>query len=160
MATVSPSWSYTLQLPHDPRAPGIARATLRTVLAAHGLTDVTPTAELLAAELLANAHRHTAGPYALRVRPMESVACGSPYGTPTRGFRPGFEVEGASEGVPPYDAEHGRGLHLVRACADATGVSVLREPGASGAGSCCGRSVGGVAHCDEFPGYGTRPDEL
>ncbi|MEU9962173.1 ATP-binding protein [Streptomyces sp. NPDC050982] len=72
MATVSPSWAYTLQLPHDPRAPGIARATLRTVLVAHDLARLAPTAELLAAELLANAHLHTNGPYALRLRAAES----------------------------------------------------------------------------------------
>jgi anti-sigma regulatory factor (Ser/Thr protein kinase) len=68
MATVSPSWAYTLQLPHDPRAPGIARGTLRLILAAHGTPELTPTAELVAAELLANAHCHTKGPYALRLR--------------------------------------------------------------------------------------------
>ncbi|MFF7175149.1 hypothetical protein [Streptomyces pseudovenezuelae] len=88
MATVSPSWNYTLHLPHDPRAPGIARGALRLILAAHRLPDLTPTAELLAAELLANAHCHTKGPYAFRLR----------------------------------------------ACADAAGVSVLREPGASQGG--------------------------
>lgn len=71
MATVSPHWAYTLQLPHDPRAPGIARATLRTVLAAHDLTTLTPTAELLASELLTNAHLHTRGPYALRLLSAE-----------------------------------------------------------------------------------------
>ncbi|MDO0913738.1 ATP-binding protein [Streptomyces sp. DT2A-34] len=134
MATVSPSWAYTLQLPRDPRAPGIARATLRTVLAAHGLADATPTAELLAAELLANAHRHTAGPYALRVRPMEPGRLRVAVWDTDPRVPPGFAAGSAAGGVPPCDAEHGRGLHLVRACAEATGVSVLREPGASGGG--------------------------
>ncbi|MET9835610.1 ATP-binding protein [Streptomyces sp. NPDC006385] len=134
MATVSPPWAYTLQLPRDPRAPGIARSTLRTVLAAHGLTDVTPTAELLAAELLANAHRHTAGPYALRVRPMGPGRLRVAVWDTDPRVPPGFPAEGDPVGLPPYSAEHGRGLHLVRACADATGVSVLREPGASGGG--------------------------
>ncbi|CAM5725948.1 Beta-galactosidase [Streptomyces alboniger] len=60
--TVSPPWAYTLHLPHDPHAPGIARATLRTVLDAHGLSSLAPTAERLASELLTNAHVHTAGP--------------------------------------------------------------------------------------------------
>ncbi|WP_236578725.1 hypothetical protein [Streptomyces tendae] len=45
------------------------------------------------------------------------------------GFR-----EGKPGDVPPGDAEGGRGLHLVRACADAVGVSVLRELGASRGG--------------------------
>ncbi|MFI1731223.1 hypothetical protein ACH40E_18805 [Streptomyces acidicola] len=71
MATVSPSWNYTLHLPRDPRAPGVARATLRTVLAVHRLTRLTPTVELLAPELLTNAHAHTEGSYALRIRSVE-----------------------------------------------------------------------------------------
>ena len=131
MATVTPSWSYTLQLPHDPRAPGIARATLRAVLTAHGLTELTPTAELMAAELLANAHLHTKGPYALRVLSMEEgrlrVAVWD--GDPRVPAAFGGPVGAASE-----DAEGGRGLHLVQACADAWGASVLRELGASRGG--------------------------
>ncbi|MGW1562328.1 ATP-binding protein [Streptomyces sp. NPDC002144] len=133
MATVSPSWAYTLQLPHDPRAPGIARATLRALLTAHGLVERTPTAELLAGELLANAHRHTQGPYALRVRSMESgrlrVAVWDSDPRVPAGFR-----DGEPYGPPPADAERGRGLQIVRACADAVGVSVLRELGASKGG--------------------------
>ena len=132
MPTVAPPWTYTLQLPHDPRSPGIARATLRTVLAAHGLSDLTPTAELLAAELLANAHLHTAGPYALRLRGRgEGRLCVAVWDTDPR-VPPGFSV--AEAAVAPDDAETGRGLHLVRACADAWGASVLRELGASKGG--------------------------
>ena len=131
MATVSPSWAYTLQLPRDPRAPGIARATLRTILAAHGLADVTPTAELLAAELLTNAHRHTTGPYTLRVRPMDPGRLRVAVWDTDPRVPPGF---GAESALPPDGAEDGRGLHLVWAYADATGVSVLRELGASKGG--------------------------
>ncbi|WP_392966330.1 ATP-binding protein [Streptomyces sp. LN245] len=143
MATVSPPWAYTLQLPHDPRAPGIARATLRTVLAAHDLTELAPTAELLASELLTNAHLHTRGPYALRVLSTEpdrlTVAV---WDTDPR-VPPGYGQPHAS--VPPADAEHGRGLHLVRACADAWGVSVLREMGASRGGKLLWAECGGGA---------------
>ncbi|WP_405871428.1 ATP-binding protein [Streptomyces sp. NBC_00005] len=134
MATVSPSWAYTLQLPHDPRAPGIARATLRTVLAAHELTELIPTAELLASELLANAHRHTRGPYALRVRPMQPGRLRVAVWDADPRVPPGFADDGVLPALPPWDAEDGRGLHLVRACADAVGVSVLRELGASKGG--------------------------
>ncbi|MFF4354698.1 ATP-binding protein [Streptomyces sp. NPDC001530] len=133
MATVSPPWSYTLQLPHDPRAPGIARATLRTVLAAHGLDELTPTAELLASELLTNAHLHTQGPYALRIRSSDPDRLMVGVWDTDPRVPPGFR-EGAPVGVPPEDAERGRGLHLVRACANAWGVSVLRELGASKGG--------------------------
>ncbi|MFJ6832860.1 ATP-binding protein [Streptomyces sp. NPDC091209] len=133
MATVSPPWSYTLQLPHDPRAPGIARVTLRAVLAAHQLSELTPMAELLASELLTNAHLHAPGPCALRVLWAEPdrlrVAVWDSDPTVPAGFR-----EGAPVGPPSREAEHGRGLHLVRACADAWGVSVLRELGASRGG--------------------------
>ncbi|WP_411151956.1 ATP-binding protein [Streptomyces sp. A30] len=132
MATVSPPWAYTLHLPHDPHAPGIARATLRTVLAAHGLSSLTPTAELLASELLTNAHLHTAGPYSLRLRAMEPGRLRVAVWDTDPNVPPAFAADGAA--VPPLDAEDGRGLHLVRACADAVGVSVLRELGASKGG--------------------------
>jgi len=130
MATVSPPWSYTLQLPHDPRSPGIARVALRAILSARGLAELMPTAGLLASELLTNAHLHASGPYALRVLPVEPdrlrVAVWDPDPIVPSGFR-----QDAFAGPPPRDdAEHGRGLHLVRACADAWGVSVPRGPGA------------------------------
>ncbi len=131
MATVSPSWAYTLHLPHDPRAPGVARSTLRTVLAAHDLAALVPTAELLASELLTNAHLHTRGPYALRLRAMEpgrlrvAVWDGDP--RVPAGFTRGDD---AVDAVPPDSAEGGRGLHLVRACSDSWGAFVLRESGA------------------------------
>ena len=137
MPTVSPPWTYTLQLPHDPRAPGIARATLRTVLAAHDLSALTPTAELLAAELLANAHLHTSGPYALRLLGSESgrlrIAVWDTDPRVPSGFTKDKD-EAASIAVTPDDSETGRGLHLVRACADSWGASVLRELGASKGG--------------------------
>ncbi|NEC86474.1 ATP-binding protein [Streptomyces sp. SID12501] len=139
MATVSPSspsWSYALQLPHDPRAPGIARATLRTVLAAHDLAHLTPTAELLASELLTNAHLHTKGPYMLRLLSSEPDRLRVAVWDTDPRVPPGFSVSerGAPVGVAPEDAEGGRGLHLVRACADTWGVTMLREPGASAGG--------------------------
>lgn len=133
MVTVSPSWNYTLHLPHDPRAPGIARGAIRLILAAHDLPDLTPTAELLAAELLANSHCHTKGPYALR---LLSAGPGrvrvAVWDTDPR-VPPGFTSDTAAP-EPPPDTEYGRGLHLVRACADTWGVSVLRELGASKGG--------------------------
>ncbi|MEI5103816.1 ATP-binding protein [Streptomyces sp. PmtG] len=66
----TPTWTYALHLPHDPRSPRIARATLRTVLTAHGLTHLNDTAELLTSELVTNAYRHSPGPAALRVRAL------------------------------------------------------------------------------------------
>ncbi|BCL29085.1 ATP-binding protein [Streptomyces aurantiacus] len=120
MATVSPSWDCTLQLPRDPRSPGIGRATLRIVLDAHGLAPLVPTAELLAAELLTNAHLHTSGPYALRLRAAEDgrVRVGVWDSDPT--VPKGFDDPGLF--MPPDMAESGRGLHLVRVCADTWGA--------------------------------------
>ncbi|MEV0638700.1 ATP-binding protein [Streptomyces sp. NPDC050619] len=143
MATVSPSWNYTLHLPHDPRAPGIARGTLRLILAAHEMPELTPTAELLAAELLTNSHRHTKGPYALRLRSAEPGRLRVAVWDTDPRVPPGFSHRDAP--VSPLDAEDGRGLHLVRACADAWGAWVLRELGASKGGKLmwaeCGSEV-------------------
>ncbi|MER6619925.1 ATP-binding protein [Streptomyces sp. NPDC000931] len=133
MSTVSPPWSYTLHLSRDPRSPGIARSTLRSVLAAYELGGLAPTAELLASELLTNAHLHTGGPYALHIRPMASgqLRLGVWDRDPTvpsglgAGFAHGAMPHGASEG--------GRGLALVRAYADSWGASLLGGPeGTSG----------------------------
>ncbi|MFS8199170.1 ATP-binding protein [Streptomyces sp. CWNU-52B] len=119
MATVSPSWACTLQLPRDPRSPGIGRATLRIVLAAHGLAPLVPAAELLAGELLTNAHLHTSGPYALRLRAVAAarVRVGVWDSDPT--VPKEFDDPGL---VAPDTAESGRGLQLVRACADTWGA--------------------------------------
>ena len=142
MATVSPSWNYTLHLPRDPRATGIARGALRLILAAHEMNELTPTAELVATELLTNSHCHTHGEYALRVlstapgRVRVAVWDTDPH------VPPGFSDKRAA---PPPDAEHGRGLHLVRACADEVGVSVLRHLGVSRGGKLLWAECGGAA---------------
>jgi anti-sigma regulatory factor (Ser/Thr protein kinase) len=130
MTTVSPSWNYTLRLPRDPRSPGVGRATLRAVLDAHGLSELTPTAELLAAELLANAHRHTAQEYALRVL---EIGGRLRVGVWDRDWR---VPVGFTEDAQPVelDAECGRGLQLVRDCSEDRGVSVLRDLGVSQGG--------------------------
>ncbi|MER6268514.1 ATP-binding protein [Streptomyces sp900105755] len=125
MATVSPYWNYTLHLPHDPRAPGIARA--RLILAAHEMTELTPTAELVAAELLANAQCRTQGPYALRLRAAEPGRLRVAVWDIDPHVPPGFSTAPALP--PPPDAEHGRGLPLVRAYADTWGASRLHELG-------------------------------
>lgn len=115
--TVSPSWAYSLQLPQDPRAPGIARQTLRSVLATHDMSGFRETAELLAGELVTNAYLYSDGPYTLRLRAMDrgrlrvSVWDDNPYIPPP--FGPDRPVR-----LPAPDSERGRGLFLVRACAD------------------------------------------
>ncbi|MFD6436791.1 ATP-binding protein [Streptomyces venezuelae] len=122
MTTVVPPWTYTLQLPHDPRAPGVGRATLRAVLDTYGLGDLAPTAELLAGELLNNAHCHTDGPYTLRLRSSSPERIRVAVWDSNPQIPPGFgEADGGVDSGPPETAENGRGLHIVRACADRWG---------------------------------------
>ncbi|MEV0529827.1 ATP-binding protein [Streptomyces sp. NPDC050439] len=138
-STVSPPWTYTLQLPHDPRAPGIARATLRTVLATYGLSELAPTAELLAAEMLNNVHCHTQGPYALRLRHSSPQGVRVAVWDSSPQIPPGFGQSGISP-APAADAENGRGLHLVQACADSWGAYSL---GAARGGKLLWAELGG-----------------
>jgi hypothetical protein len=100
------------------------------VLSAHDISELAPTAELLAAELLSNAHRHTAGDYALRVL---EVGGRLRVGVWDRDWRVPTGFEGDPRPVAP-DAECGRGLQLVRACSEGRGVSVLRDLGAAHGG--------------------------
>ncbi|MEU8709359.1 ATP-binding protein [Streptomyces sp. NPDC048565] len=132
MATVMPPWAYTLQLPQDPRGPGIARATLRTVLLVHGMRDLIDTAELLASELVTNAYRHSSGSYSLRLRGAgrNRVRVGVWDSNP--------EIPAPFAGGAPAEpcalAERGRGLHLVRECAESWGAYPIRGglPGQGG----------------------------
>ncbi|MEU5714985.1 ATP-binding protein [Streptomyces sp. NPDC020403] len=137
LATVTPPWAYTLQLPQDPRAPGVARATLRTVLRVHGMPDLIDTAELLAGELVTNAYRYSSGPYSLRLRGAgrDRVRVGvwdscpeipAPFG--------GAGGGGGFADLPPVLAERGRGLYLVQEYADSWGAYPIRSglPGQGG----------------------------
>ncbi|WP_107431196.1 MULTISPECIES: ATP-binding protein [Streptomyces] len=125
MATVSPSqpWTYTLELPHDPRSPGVARLALRAVLDSHGMGEIAETATLLASELVTNAYVHTKGPCSLRLRGRQ-------------GERVRVTVWDTSPVLPSErrggaDREDGRGLWLVRECADDWGNSTCHREGKS-----------------------------
>ncbi|MFD5537908.1 ATP-binding protein [Streptomyces sp. NPDC127079] len=111
------TWDYTLYVPNDPRAVTISRRTLRLILTMHGLIGLADTAELLAAELVSNAVRHTKGPAALRVRrsPEGVVWIGAWDADPVPPAPPR-----SLEGVTDLE-EEGRGLDLVVACADGWG---------------------------------------
>src|SRR3954468_6527644 len=105
-------WDYTLYIPNDLRAVTVCRRTLRLILTLHGLIGLVDTAELLATELVSNAVRHTKGPAALRVRrtPQGVVWIGAWDSDPEPPPPPG-PLDQAAE------LEDGRGLGLVRACA-------------------------------------------
>ncbi|MFD0209507.1 ATP-binding protein [Streptomyces hirsutus] len=122
-------WEYSLHIPNDLRAVTISRRTLRLILTMHGLIGLVDVAELLAAELVSNAVRHTKGPAALRV-------CWSPPGT----LRIGAWDADPEPPEPPVpfereeweEWESGRGLALVRACADVWGWQPLTREGDRG----------------------------
>lgn len=133
MDTVSPHapWSYLLRIPHDPRAPRVARMTLRAVLGGHGMDELLDTAELLACEMVTNAYRHSEGPATLRLRWMEggwlrisvwdtNPQIPAPFDKPPGALRP------APHPVP-VDQDSGRGLLLVRQCADNWGGYPLAD---------------------------------
>lgn len=100
---------YCFRVPHDPRAVGVARASLRAVLRAHRMPELVERAELLAGELLANAVVHGTGEPELRLRWTEGTLRLSVWDTSP---------------VPPAfrdvdeDSEHGRGLYLLQILAD------------------------------------------
>ncbi|MFF3499897.1 ATP-binding protein [Streptomyces sp. NPDC003247] len=116
----APPASWRIALPHSAAAVPVARALVRTALAGleHGADS--DTAELLTAELVANAVEHTAGD-----DPIELVVQLLPAGCQV-------EVHDADP-VPPGDLtrprggepdpwqEHGRGLLLIRALSSSCG---------------------------------------
>ncbi|GGY92959.1 ATP-binding protein [Streptomyces poonensis] len=120
------SWEYTLHIPHDPRAVTVSRRTLRLILTLHGLPHLTDVAELLATELVSNAVRHTKGPAALRVRWSAGVLRIGAWDADPRPPEPSPPPDRAVE------LEDGRGLALVRACADLWGWQPLAREGNRG----------------------------
>ncbi|MCH0538501.1 ATP-binding protein [Streptomyces sp. MUM 203J] len=125
--TVTPPWAYTLQLPQDPRGPGIARSTLRTVLAAHGMRRLTAVAELLVSELATNAYLYSDAPYTLTLR---STGTGR-LRLGVRDSNPRIPAPFRGTGVTPAgdQDEQGRGLLLVELCADDFGAYPLDTGG-------------------------------
>ncbi|MGW3622429.1 ATP-binding protein [Streptomyces sp. NPDC000880] len=104
--------SWRIALPHTAAAVPIARALIRTALADIEVSADRDTAELLTAELVANAVEHTSGetPIELVVELLATgcqveVHDGDP-APPGHWPRPGS--------VPDVWQEHGRGLLLIR----------------------------------------------
>ncbi|WP_217241539.1 ATP-binding protein [Streptomyces sp. AC555_RSS877] len=119
-------WEYSLYIPNDLRAVTVSRRTLRLILTMHGLIGLVDVAELLAAELVSNAVRHIKGPAALRVRWSAGVLrIGAWDADPEPPELPRLLEQEA-------DHEDGRGLALVRACADTWGWQPLSRLGNRG----------------------------
>lgn len=119
-------WTYTLQLPQDTRAVRVARSTVRTVLQAYGMAQVSDVAELLASELVTNSLLYSDGPSWIRVSNPRTthVRVGVWDTNPT--IPPPFRGAPRPPG-PPGRAERGRGLLLVRECADRWGGYAVGE---------------------------------
>lgn len=120
-------WEYSLHLPNDVRAVTVSRRTLRLILTMHGLIGLVDVAELLAMELVSNAVRHTKGPAALRVHwsPPGTLRIGAWDADPRPPEPPQPFMQAAGR-------EDGRGLALVRACADVWGWQPLARDGSRG----------------------------
>ncbi|WP_455351360.1 ATP-binding protein [Streptomyces sp. SYSU K217416] len=114
-------WEYELAFPRDPRGPGIARITLRAVLAAHGLRELTDRAELLASELATNSIRYSASSAAVRLRWAHPVLRVSVFDTNPEIPAP------LLFGPPAIDADRGRGLFILNLVADAWGGCALGD---------------------------------
>ncbi|KUO21772.1 ATP-binding protein [Streptomyces dysideae] len=111
--TPQPLWTYGLTIPHDPRAVGVVRATIRSILSAAKLNCIVDTVELLVSEVVTNAYQHSA---------METHV--SMERTP-EDFRVTVWDHGLGTPMPLAPAAHderGRGLGIVEACADQWGV--------------------------------------
>ncbi|MGW2643173.1 ATP-binding protein [Streptomyces sp. NPDC001348] len=119
-------WEYWLYVPSDVRAVTVSRRTLRLILTLHGLIRQVDVAELLATELITNAVRHAKGPAALRVCWSAGVLRIGAWDADPEPPEPPQTWERLAE------AEDGRGLALVRACADLWGWQPLARNGNRG----------------------------
>ncbi|WP_369249766.1 ATP-binding protein [Streptomyces sp. R41] len=113
--------SWRIALPHTAAAVPVARALVRTALAELEHAADSDTAELLTAELVANAVEHTAGdgPIELVVELMPSgcqVEVHDPDPAP-----PGNLTVPHPAGEPDPWQEHGRGLLLIRTLSSSCG---------------------------------------
>jgi len=124
--TESEPWEYSLYIPNDVRAVTVSRRTLRLILTMHGLINHVDVAELLATELVSNAVRHTKGPAALRVRWAAGVLRIGAWDADPEPPEPPGPLDQLAE------REDGRGLVLVRACADLWGWQPLSRHGNRG----------------------------
>lgn len=121
-ADATDHWEYTLHVPHDALAIGVARSTLHAVLVRHGQAAMLDTAGLLASELLTNAYLHSEGPASLRMRWTDDVLR---LGVWDSDPRPPEQLPMGP--MPADEAQSGRGLLLVAVYADDWGWFLLGD---------------------------------
>jgi anti-sigma regulatory factor (Ser/Thr protein kinase) len=102
-------FEYCIRVPHDHRAVGVARTSLRAVLTAHHVPELIDRAELLASEMLTNALIHSDGEADLRLKWAWETLRMTVWDTSPK--PPGLRAVRA-------DSEGGRGLHLLQILAD------------------------------------------
>ncbi|NJQ02535.1 ATP-binding protein [Streptomyces zingiberis] len=128
----APVRSYTLQAPNIPETAKVARDLLTGLLTVTGHAPLVEVARLLVSEVVANVHLHTeVGRLTLEAtvrgeRVRVSVRDDDLSGVPWMRTPPGDGAGGTGEPAEPpgagAESEHGRGLLLVQACADAWGT--------------------------------------
>ncbi|MFI1420054.1 ATP-binding protein [Streptomyces sp. NPDC020731] len=115
-----PAASWRVALPHTTAAVPVARALVRTALAERQHSADCDTAELLTAELVANAVEHTSGS-----TPIELVVRLLPTGCQVEVHdadpEPPGDLTRPARGVPDPWQEHGRGLLLIRTLSSSCG---------------------------------------
>jgi anti-sigma regulatory factor (Ser/Thr protein kinase) len=121
----APSSSWRITLPHTPAAVPIARALIRAALTELEDPEDCATAELLTAELVANAVEHTDGDHPIELV-VELLAGGCQVEVHDRDPDPPGDLEHAQSN--PYDLEeHGRGLLLIRALSADAGCRATEQ---------------------------------
>ncbi|MDJ0380190.1 ATP-binding protein [Streptomyces sp. G-G2] len=110
--------AWRIALPHTAAAVPIARALIRTALAEIEAPADSDTAELLTAELVANAVEHTPGDAPIELV-VELLANGCQVEVHDRDPRPPAEL---CPRMPDPWQEHGRGLLLIRALSSSCGA--------------------------------------
>jgi anti-sigma regulatory factor (Ser/Thr protein kinase) len=114
-------WEYELRIPRDPRGPGIARATLRAVLTAHGLDELVGRAELLTSEVATNSVRYADNAAAVRLSWLCPTLRVSVWDANPK-------IPDTAPPLPPSpDAEHGRGLLILDVMADRWGGLMIGQ---------------------------------
>ncbi|WP_171164429.1 ATP-binding protein [Streptomyces sp. I05A-00742] len=105
-------FSYTLNIPHDPRAVRVARASIRSALMTHELPELAGVSELLASEMLTNAILHSYGETELHLRWAWQTLRMTVWDSNPK-----------PPDLRPYDlyGESGRGLRLLRLLSDRWG---------------------------------------